>query len=82
MPRYPAFYDFVGSAWIFRKSFWHTYQKGWIDKDNVDETTYKRVGLQYPEGYEKLNRREKRKEIKIKTRRKKELSLEELNELL
>ena len=80
--RYPTFYDFVGSAWIFRKSFWHTYQKGWIDKDNVDETTYKRVGLQYPEGYEKLNRREKRKEIKIKTRRKKELSLEELNELL
>ena len=80
--RYPTFYDFVGSAWIFRKSFWHTYQKGWIDKDNVDETTYKRVGLQYPEGYEKLDRREKRKEIKIKTRRKKELSLEELNELL
>ena len=54
----------------------------WIDKDNIDETTYKRVGLQYPEGYEKLDRREKRKEIKIKTRRKKELSLEELNELL
>ena len=80
--RYPTFYDFVGSAWIFRKSFWHTYQKGWIDKDNVDETTYKRVGLRYPEGYEKLDRREKRKEIKIKTRRKKELSLEELNELL
>ncbi|UYL64828.1 MAG: hypothetical protein QIT35_gp32 [Methanophagales virus PBV299] len=80
--RYPTFYDFVGSAWIFRRSFWHTYQKGWIDKDNVDETTYKRVGLRYPEGYERLDRREKRKEIKVKTRRKKEISLEELNELL
>jgi len=81
-PRYPVVYDFVGSAWILRRSFWHTYQQGWIDKDNIDETTYKRVGLRYPEGYEKLDRREKRKEIRIKTRRKKELSLEELNELL
>jgi len=76
------FTGLIGDAEILRKSFWWLYQKGWISKDSVSEEDYKDLGLTFPGGYERLDRKEIRGERYIRTRLGKRISLEQLKDLI
>jgi len=72
----------IGDAEILRKSFWWLYQKGWISKDSVSEEDYKNLGLEFPDGYERFDRKEIREELYVRTRLGKRISLEQLKDLI
>jgi len=76
------FTSLIADAEILRRSFWWLYQKGWISKDSVSESDYKDLGLDFPDGYERFDRKEIREERFIKTRLGKRISLERLKDLI
>ncbi|RLF88218.1 hypothetical protein DRN46_07310 [Thermococci archaeon] len=76
------FTELIGDAEILRRSFWWLYQKGWISKDSVSEEDYKDLGLTFPDGCERLDRKEIREERYIRTRLGKRISLEQLKDLI
>jgi len=76
------FTGLIGDAEILRKSFWWLYQKGWISKESVSEQDYKDLSLEFPDGYERLDRKEIRKERYIRTRLGKKINLEQLKDLI
>jgi len=76
------FTGLIGDAEILRKSFWWLHQKGWISKDSVSEEDYTDLGLEFPDGYEKFDRKEIRKEHYVRTRLGKRISLEQLKDLI
>ena len=76
------FTSLIADAEILRRSFWWLYQKGWISKGGVSESDYKDLGLDFPDGYERFDRKEVREERFIKTRLGKRISLERLKDLI
>jgi len=76
------FTGLIGDAEILRRSFWWLYQKGWISKENIGEKDYKDLGLEFPEGYERFDRKEIREERCVRTRLGKRISLEQLKDLI
>jgi len=72
----------IGDAEILRRSFWWLYQKGWISKESVSEEDYKDLGLEFPDGYERFDRKEIREERYVRTRLGKRISLEQLKDLI
>ena len=76
------FTGLIGDAEILRKSYWWLYQKGWISKDSVSEEDYKNLGLEFPDGYERFDRKEIREERYVRTRLGKRISLEQLKDLI
>jgi len=76
------FTGLIGDAEILRKSFWWLYQKGWVSKDNIREEDYGDLGLKFPDGYERLDRKEAREERYVRTRLGKQISLEQLKDLI
>ncbi len=76
------FTGLIGDAEILRRSFWWLYQKGWISKKSVSEEDYKDLGLEFPDGCERFDRREIREERFVRTRLGKRITLEQLKELI
>jgi len=76
------FIGLIGDAEILRRSFWWLYQKGWISKESVSEEDYRDLGLEFPNGYERFDREEIRKERYMRTRLGKRISLERLKDLI
>jgi len=76
------FTGLIGNAEILRKSYWWLYQKGWISKDSVSEEDYKNLGLEFPDGYERFDRKEIKEERYVRTRLGKRISLEQLKDLI
>ena len=76
------FTGLIGDAEILRKSYWWLYQKGWISEDSVSEEDYKNLGLEFPDGYERFDRKEIREECCVRTRLGKRISLEQLKDLI
>ena len=76
------FTGLIGDAEILRKSYWWLYQKGWISKGSVSEEDYKNLGLEFPDGYERFDRKEIREERYVRTRLGKRISLEQLKDLI
>ena len=76
------FTGLIGDAEILRKSYWWLHQKGWISKDSVSEEDYKNLGLEFPDGYERLDRKEIREERYVRSRLGKRISLEQLKDLI
>jgi len=76
------FTGLIGDTEILRKSYWWLYQKGWISKDSVSEEDYKNLGLEFPDGYERFDRKEIREERYVRTRLGKRISLEQLKDLI
>jgi len=76
------FTGLIGDAEILRKSYWWLYQKGWISKDSVSEEDYKDLGLKFPDGCERFDRKEIREEYYVRTRLGKRISLEQLKDLI
>ena len=77
-----GFTGLIGDAEILRKSYWWLYQKGWISKDSVSEEDYKNLGLEFPDGCERFDRKEIREEHYVRTRLGKRISLEQLKDLI
>jgi len=76
------FIGLIGDAEILRRSFWALYREGWISKDAISEKDYKELGLQFPQGYTRFDRREIREELYVRTRTGRRISLEELKDLI
>ncbi len=76
------FTGLIADAEILRRSFWWLYQKGWISKESVSESDYKDLGLDFPDGCERFDKEEIRKERFIRTRLGKRISLERLKDLI
>ena len=76
------FTGLIEDAEILRKSYWWLYQKGWISKDTVSEEDYKNLGLEFPDGYERFDRKEIREERYVRSRLGKRISLEQLKDLI
>jgi len=76
------FTGLIADAEFLRRSFWHLYQKGWISKEAVSAEDYKDLGLEFPDGYERLDRKEIREERYVRTRLGKQISLEQLKDLI
>ncbi len=76
------FTNLIADAEILRRSFWWLYQKGWISKESVSESDYTDLGLDFPDGYERFDRKEIREERFIRTRLGKRISLERLKDLI
>ncbi|RLA78522.1 MAG: hypothetical protein DRG33_05390 [Deltaproteobacteria bacterium] len=76
------FTGLIGDAAILRKSYWWLYQKGWISKDSVSEEDYKNLSLEFPDGYERFDRKEIRAERCVRTRLGKMIRLEQLKDLI
>jgi len=76
------FTGLVADAEILRRSFWWLYRKGWISKENISEDDYKDLGLEFPDGYERFDRKEIREERYVRTRLGKRITLEQLKELI
>lgn len=76
------FTGLVADAEILRRSFWWLYQKGWISKENISEDDYSDLGLEFPDGYERFDRKEIREERYVRTRLGKRITLEQLKELI
>jgi len=76
------FTGLIGDAEILRRSFWWLYQEGWISKDAISEEDYKELGLQFPQGYTRFDRKEIREELYVRTRTGRRISLEELKDLI
>ena len=77
-----TFGSLVADAEILRRSFWWLYQKGWISKESISEEDYKDLGLEFPDGYERFDRKEIREERYVRTRLGKRISLEQLKDLI
>ncbi len=76
------FTSLIGDAEILRKSFWWLYQRGWISKESISEEDYKDLGLEFPDGCERFDREEIRKERCVRTRLGKQITLDQLKELI